>query len=137
MAPDPQVSRRTLLLGGLSLLAAGTLPSIVRGTLGAGEMEDRLARRLRELVDSASVRALGRKQLADLPARESRAAVAREILPHGLDERSALAASHDELVAALTTRIRADHREGALVSVDGWLLSRTEARLCVLTVLQR
>lgn len=137
MAQDPPISRRTVLFGGASLLAASTLPSVVRGRLGPGEAEDPLARRLRELVDSASVRVLGRPQLADLPARETGAEVARGLLPPGFDEQAALAATDDALVAALDTRIRDDLRAGALVPVAGWLLSWTEARLCVLTVLQR
>lgn len=40
-----------------------------------------------------------------------------------------------ELKRAIAVQIRRDFAEGAIVMVDGWMLSRTEARLCGLAAL--
>lgn len=40
-----------------------------------------------------------------------------------------------ELLTALRRRIREDFAVGEVVMVDGWLLARTEAELCALSVL--
>ncbi len=40
-----------------------------------------------------------------------------------------------ELKQVIGTRIRGDFTENAVVVVDGWMLSRTEARLCALIAL--
>jgi hypothetical protein len=40
-----------------------------------------------------------------------------------------------ELKRVIGTRIRRDFTENAVVMVDGWMLSRTEARLCALIAL--
>jgi hypothetical protein len=45
------------------------------------------------------------------------------------------AASEPEAVAALVAAVRSDFQEGRSVQVEGWVLSRTEAELCVLTLL--
>ena len=40
-----------------------------------------------------------------------------------------------EAVDTLVTAVRRDFREGRSVQVEGWVLSRTEAELCALTLL--
>ncbi|HEX6142694.1 MAG TPA: hypothetical protein VFZ01_08255 [Geminicoccaceae bacterium] len=54
-------------------------------------------------------------------------------LNRGLDDRSP---ERRRLRAALDRRIRADFAESETVRVQGWVLSRTEARLCALAALE-
>jgi hypothetical protein len=64
----------------------------------------------------ASVRLLARQILADLPAASG-------------------GASARTLARSLKARSRDDFRDGRIVSVDGWMLSLTEARLYALAML--
>ena len=45
------------------------------------------------------------------------------------------ASSQDKAIEALVRDVQRDFREERLVQVEGWILSRTEAELCVLTLL--
>jgi hypothetical protein len=132
-----RISRRSVLLGGLAVVAAGSVPSAIRTLVGAPGGTDPLARRLRALVDSAGVRELGQARLTELPAGVTEAEVARQVLPSHLDAAMALEVSDEQLHDAIVTGIEEDLRGGAVLPVLGWLLSETEAGLCVLTVLRR
>ena len=50
----------------------------------------------------------------------------RQVLHHG---------DNGRLRAAINNRLRRDFAHGRTVMLDGWLLSRTEARLCALTAI--
>lgn len=57
------------------------------------------------------------------------------LLPRHAEAR-ALRATPDELAARrhrLEARVRAEFASGTTVQLDGWVLSRTEARLCALS----
>ena len=45
------------------------------------------------------------------------------------------ASGQDSAIAALVAAVRKDFENGRSVQVDGWILSRTEAELCALTLL--
>ena len=45
------------------------------------------------------------------------------------------ASDQDRAIAALVAAVRKDFEEGRSIQVDGWILSRTEAELCALTLL--
>jgi hypothetical protein len=45
------------------------------------------------------------------------------------------AVSQREAIDILVAAVRQDFREGRSVQVEGWILSRTEAELCALTIL--
>jgi hypothetical protein len=47
---------------------------------------------------------------------------------------SALSAGPEDVAAAFRTRTARDFDEGRVVEVDGWILSRTELRVCALAV---
>lgn len=113
-----QLCRRALL----RTLAVG-LPGLLLGLAP----EPASARRLRSaaealLPDGRSAEVIA---VAFLRAHPREARRARR-LPTSL----AASGSHDEVVAALRARVRRDFREGDVVWVRGWMLSRTEARLC-------
>ena len=52
-----------------------------------------------------------------------------------LAEWQSLAGDRDALYRAVRARHRSDFENGNTASIDGWLLSRTEARLCALVAL--
>lgn len=91
------------------------------------------ATRLRALVPApTSARELGRIYLAQHPG-EDGAALTRHILSSlSLDEEAVVALDRQALPAMVTSRVRADFENGRTVEVAGWILSRTEARLCAL-----
>ena len=80
-----------------------------------------------------AVRAIGEAYLRQLgrdPNRESILAAARgtlESIDRARDERSA--------IEALVRAVREDFERGRAVQLDGWILSRTEAEICALTLL--
>ena len=80
-----------------------------------------------------AVRAIGEaylRQLGHEPNRESILAAARGALAfidRARDERRA--------IRALVRAVREDFERGRAVQVEGWILSRTEAEICTLTLL--
>lgn len=121
---------RALTVCGSALLAPGSLaqgsqamPS-ARGALAStGYFGDR----------ADAVRAIGEaylRQLGREPNDESIRAAARaalESIDRARDERSA--------IQALVRAVREDFERGRAVQLEGWVLSRTEAEICVLTLL--
>ena len=80
-----------------------------------------------------AVRAIGEaylRQLGREPNHESIRAAARgalESIDRARDERSA--------IRALVRTVREDFERGRAVQLEGWVLSRTEAEICALTLL--
>jgi hypothetical protein len=81
----------------------------------------------------SAVRAIGEAYLRQLgrdPNRESILAAARgtlESIDRVRDERSA--------IQTLVRTVREDFERGRVVQLEGWILSRTEAEICALTLL--
>lgn len=128
------LSRRRLLGGGVVLLAA-TVPTIAQGVIGNRPTVDPLPQRLLDLFDASALRRLGIVYVRDMAPGTTGSDVAQEVLPSRYDAASALDAPQEELLAALVEKVQTDYERGLVVSVDGWLLSQTEAGLCALSVL--
>jgi hypothetical protein len=117
----------------VALAALGLVPRTARAatTLAAA---DPLASRLRAIVphlDSAVV--IGREYLRVAPGeRESGRLWA--LISDGWSA-AAIDAEGDALRRRLDERTRQDFAEGRIVTVHGWMLSATEARLCGLVAL--
>jgi hypothetical protein len=81
------------------------------------------------LAGNEAVKRLGRDYLA---------AHAQESTEAGLMEALASTGGGESLASpeALALQIRKDYEEGRTVSISGWVLSRTEARLCALAAVQ-
>lgn len=133
---QPMVNRRQLLLGAGAFGAAVALrllPWSDAPLSGQGAVARRLPRLLGH-PDSARV--VGRAYLRLVPAEARPELLAKlivEQLPEG--EHTAAAVADGELRERLLDGVREDFRDGKTVELDGWLLSRTEARLCALVVL--
>jgi hypothetical protein len=84
------------------------------------------------LRDPRRARVLGRSYRAQFRA-EDHAGVLSGLIRSslGLGDHGALL-DHAALVALLDARVRAEFGAGDIVRVDGWVLARTEARLCAL-----
>ncbi|MGH3037022.1 MAG: hypothetical protein ACRDMU_07550 [Gaiellaceae bacterium] len=94
--------------------------------------------RLAALLDGESARAVGREYLRAFPAEASRSALTARVaerLPGG--SRVLATASDDRLRELLLHATSADFGELETVELRGWVLARTEARLCALAALHR
>lgn len=87
------------------------------------------ADRLRAAIaDPTSAATLGRAYLARFPNEAGRERLAAAILA----SLAATAHGPGALHRLLRARIRGDFRDGMTIALDGWILSRTEARLAAL-----
>jgi len=127
---DVDLTRRRLLLA-----AAGLAAAVVAGPIAMWPVVERFAAGdpaalLRGLVThrGAAV-ALGRSYLEGNPTEAHRADLVRNLVGGGVP------ASTSRASREVASRIRADYRSGRTVVIEGWVLSRTEARLCALIAL--
>ena len=126
-------TRRELLrLAGLGLgLGLGWFP---RRAWAQRTSDPRLAACLRLLPDPVSTAAVGRAYLERVPAERDaivlleRLAIPTSLLPGGQEA---------TLRRWFRRRIRRDFEAGRIVEVEGWILARTEARLCGLVTASR
>ncbi|MDQ4035942.1 MAG: hypothetical protein M3153_08430 [Chloroflexota bacterium] len=119
--------RRRLLVTGVGLAASATL-----GPRAIGLILERLAassdvgQSLRELiVHRESAALLGRAYLAATPGEADTSRLAWLIL-------GAPGVPTGREAARVASRMRADFDAGRVVTVEGWIVSTTEARLCAL-----
>jgi hypothetical protein len=100
----------------------------------AGESLDALTARLRALLsDPAAARRLGRLYLRQVPAEDHPVILARLTVAYlSAQDADINAVDPVSLRRRLDARVRGDFASGTTVQLDGWVLSRTEARLCAL-----
>jgi hypothetical protein len=127
MTNRARLARRRVLWGlGAGMLAGLPFAALPwRGTAAA-----RTETMLLALFNSRRPRAIGLAYARSLPRDEiSPQRLARAIVARQGDDGLSFA-SMASLRASVGARIRRDFADGEVVSVDGWLLSVTEARLC-------
>jgi hypothetical protein len=127
--------RREFLWQALSACAAGVLvPARSAGAGQAGTSDRTATTSAGYLGDHAdAARAVGEAYLRQLgrdSTRESIVAAARGALAVIDRERDQAAAIH-----RLVRAVRDDFARGRTVQLEGWILSRTEAEICALTLL--
>ena len=115
-------TRRALLAAGG---AAAVLPLSWPGAWAGTSDADRLRA---AVADPASAALLGRAYVARFPQEIDRARLAAAVMA----SLPAPAPDGGALRRLLRARIRGDFRDGATIALDGWILSRTEARLAAL-----
>ena len=133
------VSRRqfvqTLLLAPTALIGR-RLDALLGGGLVLGGETTRRAHHLACCVrESGSARVLGRVYLASGPSEATLETLVPRLWPAGVAMDGGPAIEAAGLRKALAERSRADFAAGRIVSVDGWLLSETEGRLCAVMAL--
>ncbi len=126
------IPRRSLVLGTIS--AGLSLLGNPMAAYCAGRAPP-LAERLRVLSgDAWSTRIVGQAYAALYP-HEAGAGLPELILSSLPPERRVTPMTDDRtLVASLAAGMREDFAQGRTVVIGGWLLSRTEARLCALWI---
>ena len=89
---------------------------------------------LRSLIaDPLRARILGCSYRAQFPAEDHPGVLTGLIGSSlGLGDAGAAALNRDALLCVLDARVRAEFGAGDIVRADGWVLARTEARLCAL-----
>jgi hypothetical protein len=141
------IGRRALLRGTAGAAALATLAgtgaaaraSAPLGTASTATPEARLAERLGGVIARrASAARLGLAYLEGAPDEADAGLLARELAGRlAADGRALdLLDAPDEAIAErVAARCRADFAEDDTVRVGGWVLARTEARLCALVAL--
>ena len=92
------------------------------------------ARLVRLSAGSASARALGKAYLANVTDEASVLGLVRSIESR-ITPYAPVEPTDQELATAIARLRTADFEEGDVVTVDGWVLSRSEAQLCALATL--
>ena len=133
MTVPRRIRRRTFLLGaaGLGASVAWFGPSPFRGA--SLSPSERLASLLQHVEGALGV---GQEYLRQVPAEASPwvlTARVAEQLPGGLGTIDAV--SDDRLRALLLSAAAEDFRDLRTMELHGWVLARTEARLCALAAL--
>ena len=127
---DVEVTRRRLLIAALTAAAA-----VAAGPGVVVPMIDRLAAgdpagHLRALITHGEgARYLGSRYLSAHPSEARSDALVRELVG------TAAPMSAAEASRAVAVGIRSDYSAGRTVNVDGWVLSRAEARLYALVAI--
>lgn len=86
--------------------------------------------------DLQAARAVGKAYLRDIPQESNASILTDMILKSGTALMQRLdVLSEKNLIAKLRSTITEDFISGNTIQVDGWVLSRTEARLCALCTL--
>jgi len=129
------LSRRQFLVlsaaCGASLVARSSIPSWL-SIPDRSTPAERLARLLRH---RSSARVIGAAYLRHEPS-EARLTSLVELIAGGLPGGAgALRSADDALRALLAGRVQQDFAEERTVCLEGWIVSRTEARLCGLAAL--
>jgi hypothetical protein len=126
-------TRRFVLV---SMGCVSGLPLMLAADFGfcTDSLTDETAARLRALVaDAQRARTLGRSYRAQFPE-EARPPALTGLLCSslGLGAQGIAALDNDALLSRLDSRVREDFSCGDTVQLNGWVLARTEARLCAL-----
>ena len=118
---DHRMDRRSVLAGALALLGATAAPdrSWPKGAATVAETAARLG------ADAAEV---GRRYL-ESNGSEANCELLADLVAANLDRDAGEAPEQMAMAAS------EDFRCGRVVTVDGWLLSRTEARICAIAYL--
>jgi len=128
------LTRRQALFVGLIPLAISVMPRTVASALGVGDdVTGKWAKSLdcfRDLfTDLGPPRAIGHRYLQHTSQERNRAFLQRAITGDNRLQDTG------QLRTLLAQKREHDFRTGDIVIVDGWVLSRTEARTCALVAL--
>ena len=122
--------RRRALLAGVGL--AGLLPNLFGRWTPAAETAPTSVTLLAGLAGRADAVAVGRAYLSQAGHDGSAAALSADLMRElGTDAQT----SNARLNRRINDLCRRDFAAGNVVSIDGWLLARTEAGLCILAAL--
>jgi hypothetical protein len=129
--------RRAFLAGSGAVVAALAAPALAT-LFGCGRRPTLAQALVGFYRDPESAARVGQAVLAAVPSEATAEAVVAALAGDRRAELEALAASDPAaLRALLQEQHRRDFEDGRTVAIDGWVLSRTEARLCAVAALAR
>lgn len=131
MDPSARLTRRQILAG-MGILVFAAVPGVLRSreSSGAGLDVTTAVERVAALVDDVpAVAELGGAYLAARPDDPDAEQLFAELLPTRMTDRDVQQSSREQLRTVLHEAVVADFSAGRTVTVQGWLLSATEARL--------
>jgi hypothetical protein len=127
------MTRRRFLLSGTlvaTTFASSSCSYSLTGLRASAISDGKIKAGLRQLFsDRAAARGLGKRYI-DLYPREAQRILLFEKLVSSLQP-----GSSRELKAIIARERESDFQNNRIVIIDGWLLARTEAEVCALTVL--
>jgi hypothetical protein len=102
--------------------------------LALGATTDELAGRLRTLFyDREAARRLGHLYIRQVPTEDDPRILARlAVASAEAPQVDGISLDRASLLQRLDAQVRDDFASGTTIALDGWVLSRTEARLCAL-----
>lgn len=132
--PRREFLLRVLAACGTPFFASSASVSAAQTTL-PGPQLDRNSQAAASYFGAGAVaaRAIGEAYLRQLDLQPDRDAILE--LTRGVLDIIASAGSQQAAVTALVSAVRRDFREGRVLQLEGWIVSRTEVELCVLTLL--
>jgi hypothetical protein len=135
--PAARITRRRLLAGACAAAVPVALAPLRpwRAIVEVAAPPPGAARLARLLAARDSARRLGRQAAAALPAARAPEHAAAVLASLAGGSRPGAQLDDDEMRRLVAERVRADFDEEQTVQVCGWVLSRTEARLCALAAL--
>jgi hypothetical protein len=133
-----RITRRQLLLSAAALGLTLLCPPLRSWSILAPSHDSLRTRLIRLLLNQDSARIIGQAYVRVAPT-EATPDVLFNLLLNALpaERRGLSTASDHELRRVLLLSERQDFQEGRIVSLDGWIASLTEARLCALAALRR
>jgi hypothetical protein len=78
---------------------------------------------LSQICDTDAMLSIGNGYVSQTPEENSENILAKELVGN-------LSGSPEQIVDALNEQVKKDFYDGDIVMIDGWILSRTEARQC-------
>jgi hypothetical protein len=127
---------RRALLRSMGAACAFTLARPVAPASAGSPRSRALAHRLLEVFpDTESARAIGAEYLAAWPEERDLSALLENLLESPAGDEVQADCDVDAWTRTLAARTKQDFEWLRVVKVDGWVLSRSEARLCALAVL--
>lgn len=130
------VTRRKLLQWSAVLCCLAFAPRSWRRVAAKDPVEQEIARRIAGLFDHpGSAREIGKEYLRLAPSENDVAVLIRNVIPDSGRMRSLSTAGRESLRRHIATASREDFQQGRMISVNGWMLSQTELRLCAIVAL--
>ena len=123
------MKRRTFIVSAVCVAGASGLALKLRSA--AWSERDVTLEIALSVADGSDAELVGRDYLAQAPEESSKERLVELIFPELLN--SAQPPPRAKLIDGIARLVREDFEAQRTVTIDGWTLSRTEARLCALT----
>jgi hypothetical protein len=131
-------TRREFVATSISVLAGAILPAGVQARLlpDAG-YDDAIKKMLSVFNHAESMKFIGRKYIEQVPAEQKESTLMEAILSGGpgAQFQHSMLSSQKEIKRFIRSRVKQDFISGQTVNIQGWVLAKTEARLCALAFL--